>query len=38
MIDVCNFLKAPGNPGINALSAQLAGLGISQLAAPGIAR
>ena len=27
MVDVCNYLKAPGNPGVNPLSAQLSGLG-----------
>ncbi len=35
LIDVCNFLKAPGSPGINGLSAQLAGLGNFTTGSPG---
>ena len=27
IVDICNFLKKPGNGGVNGLSAQLAGLG-----------
>jgi hypothetical protein len=27
LVDLCNFLKAPGNGGVNTLSAQLTGLG-----------
>jgi Carboxypeptidase regulatory-like domain len=29
MVDLCNFLKAPGNGGVNGLSAQLSGLNVA---------
>ena len=32
MVDLCNFLKAPGNGGVNGLSAQLSGLNVATCA------